>query len=149
MHRNGRHEQFCRLWMGLITLTMIAGCSGGKSQVKLHRISGTLNRQGQPVPNFIVHFVPEKGGPSTGVSGPDGQFVLNYQQGRPGAVPGQHKVWVEYHPKTPAEEMELREGKTALPAELKDALQKYGAANTSNLKVQIDGDKRDLVISLD
>jgi hypothetical protein len=128
---------------------MIAACSDGATQVKLYRISGSLNRQGQPVPNLIIYFVPAEGRPSTGLSGPDGRFTLNYQKDRPGAVPGEHKVWVKYHPTTPAEEMQLREGTALLPPELTDAIQKYGSAETSSLKVVISGDKSDLVISLD
>jgi hypothetical protein len=144
-----RRKPLRGIWPALLTAAFLSGCSGAKPAIKLHQVSGTLKREGNPVPNLLVHFVPDKGNPSLGIAGPDGRFILNYQKDRPGALPGVHKVWVEYRPRTPQEDIEMREGKLQLEDDQKDVLEKYGSAETTTLKITIDGDTKDLVVPLD
>ena len=149
MRRFGDRRSVVGFCLAILIVFLLPGCSRAKLAIKLHRISGTLQRDGKPVPNLMVHFVPEKGGPSTGVAGPDGTFTLDYQKDRPGAVPGVHKVWVEYRPKSPQDDVEMREGRLKLADDQREVIEKYGSLETTTLKVTIDGDKKDLLISLD
>ncbi len=133
-------------------LTVIAcvpsGCGGTSKAPKVHAVSGILTVSGQPVPNVIIHFVPAKGRPSTGVTDAKGAFELRYEKDVPGVLPGDHKVWIEYRPGTPAEEMAMREGKSSLAKEVLEALQKFGAPETTPMTVKIDGPKKDLKVEL-
>lgn len=126
----------------------LEGCQGGATPVRVHPVSGTLSVNGQPVSNIIVHFVPGNGRPSTGVTDAGGKFDLQYEKGIRGVVPGEHKVWIEYKPGSPAEEMAMREGKLSLPTDVAAALKKYGALETSSYTVTVDGPKADLKLDL-
>mgnify|MGYP003351925774 CR=1 FL=1 len=77
-----------------------------------------------------------------------GAFELKYEKDVLGVVPGDHKVWIEYRPATPAEEMAMREGKSALAKEVLEALQKYGAPETTPMTLKIDGPKKDLKVEM-
>lgn len=149
MDWNRIRNQYVRLAGGLMASLWLTGCSGGAPAVKLYQVSGLIEYQGKAVPNIIVHFVPDKGAASVGVSGTDGKFKLQYPQNRSGALPGRHKVWVEYRPKDPAEEVAVREGKGPLSPELAEAIKKYGSLQESPLTVRLKADKPDLVIALD
>ncbi|MEI8381851.1 MAG: hypothetical protein WCJ09_17110 [Planctomycetota bacterium] len=126
----------------------LSGCGRASNAPKLHAVSGILTVSGQPAPNIIVHFVPAKGRPSTGVTDAKGAFELKYEKDVLGVVPGDHKVWIEYRPGTPAEEMAMREGKSSLAKEVLEALQKFATPETSSMTVKIDGPKKDLKVEL-
>lgn len=132
-----------------LCLVTAQGCSSSKPPVKLYRVAGVLQFNSQRVPSCILHFIPEKGGASTAISGSEGQFTLLGPGGRPGAVAGRHIVWLEYRPQSPAEEMQMREGKSSLSPELLAALKKYGSLESSPLKVIIDNDNDNLLINLE
>lgn len=125
-----------------------SGCGGASKTPKVHAVSGILTVNGQPAPNIIVHFVPAKGRSSTGVTDAKGAFELKYEKDVLGVVPGDHKVWIEYRPGTPAEEMAMREGKSSLAKEVLEALQKFGTPETTPMTVKIDGPKKDLKVEL-
>lgn len=127
---------------------LLSGCGGGSKTPKVHAVSGILTVSGQPAPNIIIHFVPAKGRPSTGVTDAKGAFELRYEKDVLGVLPGDHKVWIEYRPGTPAEEMAMREGKSSLAKEVLEALQKFGAPETTSMTVKIDGPKKDLKVEL-
>src|SRR5947209_3046854 len=82
---------------------MVGGCGGER----LVKVSGTVTRHGKPVPNLGVHFVPEKGLASHGLTDAEGRFVLLYSTGTEGAAVGTHKVWVQL-PTDPAKRLELQ-----------------------------------------
>ena len=126
----------------------LSGCGGASNAPKVHAVTGILTVSGQPTPNIIVHFVPAKGRPSTGVTDAKGAFELKYEKDVLGVVPGDHKVWIEYRPGTPAEEMAMREGKSSLAKEVLEALQKFGTPETTPMTVKIDGPKKDLKVEL-
>ncbi len=144
---------FAGRWLGNAILfaafaCLLSGCGGSSNAPKVHAVSGVLTVNGQPVPNVILHFVPAKGRPSTGVTDAKGAFELKYEKDVLGVVPGDHKVWIEYRPATPAEEMAMREGKSALAKEVIEALQKYGAPETTPMTLKIDGPKKDLKVEM-
>ena len=76
----------------LATVT-IAGCSGG-AQDDLIPATGTVTQDGRPLAGVNVTFMPKegKGAPSGGQTDGEGKFELQYADGRPGAVLGNHRV---------------------------------------------------------
>lgn len=137
-------------WILIATSIAFTSCSNDTKSVKVHRVSGTLTAKDAPAPNLIIHFEPTKGGRgSTGRTDAKGTFEMRYEKDRLGVVPGQHKVWIEYFPSNPAEEMQIREGKSPLSEEMQLTLKKYGSAESTPYQITIDGDKKDLSIKLD
>ena len=47
---------------------------------------------GVPLPNATVVFVPENGRPAGANTDQNGNYVLNYAQGRKGAIPGTNTI---------------------------------------------------------
>src|SRR5262249_49470928 len=84
-----------RGWIGL-ALLVLAGCGSG--QAKLPRVQGKVFFRGPPLPGGTIVFAPapERGGGgalATSEIGPEGQYVL-HPAGKPGVVPGWHRVTV-------------------------------------------------------
>lgn len=138
-----------RLVPAVLTCMLLCSCSGGKQQVKVHRVSGVLTVKGAPASSFVVHFVPDKGRTSTGLTDAKGAFEMRLERERAGVIPGSHKVWIEYKPSSPAEEMKIREGNSPLSADLQEALKKYGSAEATPYRVTVDKDEKSLAINLD
>lgn len=112
----------------------IGGC--GPKGPEVVEVTGTVTYQGKPVPNLFLNFKPEKGRPSWGVTDDQGRYWLRYSNSRDGAVTGSHTVWVQFRPKSPAEEFRMTAGgggKSLLPA----ILEKYGNEATTPLKFEI------------
>src|SRR5690606_25361890 len=82
-----------RAWWGrallLSTLLYTAGCS---SDSDIGRVEGTVTLDGQPLPKATVVFVQGQGRPAGGITDEQGRYVLNYAQGRKGALPGLNRV---------------------------------------------------------
>lgn len=139
-------------WISSMVVICFALCScfgGGIKPVKVHRVSGIVTVKEVPAPGIVVHFVPNPGRPSIGVTDAKGQFEMQYQSDRAGVLPGEHKVWVEYKPSSPAEEMKIRAGNSPLSAEIQEALKKYGNPETTPYRITVDKDQKDLAIKLD
>jgi hypothetical protein len=81
------------LAIGLIAVVSVTGCGGGGPEIV--EIEGTVTRNGKPVPNLRIYFVPTDGRPSWGISDAAGRFVLDYDYDYDGAKVGTHKVWVQ------------------------------------------------------
>ncbi|TWT60117.1 carboxypeptidase-like regulatory domain-containing protein [Rubinisphaera italica] len=81
-------------YLMLLSLMTITGCSKGSSDAPtLTTVSGVVVSKGQPLSGVILEFRPEKeGAPSYGTTNENGEFELNYSDGREGAVPGKHTV---------------------------------------------------------
>ncbi|MDB5336810.1 MAG: hypothetical protein JWN70_2429 [Planctomycetaceae bacterium] len=71
-----------------------AGCGGGDGIPQVYPVSGVVTRNGTPLANANVEFIPAKGRPSSATTDQDGNFVLEYQAKVPGALPGEHLVVV-------------------------------------------------------
>ena len=110
------------------------------------------NRDGNsgraPVPNVIVHFVPENGHPSQGLADQQGKFTLVYDRTTKGAVVGMNKVYVEFRAKSP-----LEEGKStserSLTEEQREILNKYGNPQAPAIEVNIEKKNQHVEIKLD
>ncbi|MBS0202097.1 MAG: hypothetical protein JSS49_04295 [Planctomycetes bacterium] len=133
----------------IVCCLFLAACSSGQKPIELRAVKGTLKLQGEPVPNIILHFAPASGRPSTGLTDSNGAFELRYEKDRRGAVPGVHKVWIEYRPSSPGEEIALREGKSPLSTGVQNMLQKYGKVETTTCQVNIDQDQKNLEVNLE
>jgi hypothetical protein len=74
----------------------LVGCGG----VRPAKVTGILTLNGQPVEGATVQFVPVKEGgrPATGLTKADGGFSLTTFEDQDGALPGEYKVVITYHP---------------------------------------------------
>lgn len=134
--------------LALCLLALFApGC--GRDGPHVVQVKGTVTRGGKAVPKLFLNFWPEKGRPSWGMTDQDGNYTLNYERNRDGAVVGKHKVWVELRGSNPKEDHALRTGALKLHPEVKAILDKYGRDNTP-LKVTVkDEDPQILNLDLD
>jgi hypothetical protein len=125
----------------LAALLFGGGCAGKK----VVRVSGTVRYEGKPVPRLVVHFVPLQGRPSQGVTDEKGHYSLRQDRKQDGAVRGTHKVHFSYRAANPQEEVNLQEGKAALPAGVHAVLSRYGSEETAlTEEVRSDGQVIDI-----
>jgi hypothetical protein len=121
---------------------MIGGCGGEK----LVKVTGTVTRDGKAVPHLGVHFVPEEGLSSHGLTDQNGHFALLYTTGKEGAVIGKHKVWVQL-PADPQKRAELN--RRASEPDMEALLFKYGNSETTPLTVEIKEGQEEIKLTLD
>ena len=107
----------------MLLAVFASGCGQGGPGVV--RVTGTVTRHGAPVNMIIVHFRPENGRPSWGLTDKDGHYVLNYERGRDGAITGSHKVWIEFRPTNPKQEVDYQRGELKLHPDMEAILEKY------------------------
>lgn len=69
-----------------LLFVVLAGCGAGGPEIAY--VSGKVTMDGKPLPNATVVFVPENGRPAGATTDEDGEYVLNFAQGRKGAIPG-------------------------------------------------------------
>jgi hypothetical protein len=131
------------LLVGLLPLAV--GCG---DQANVVRVTGTVRSAGQPVPNLIVHFVPDQGRPSWGSTDEQGAFELSFDRKTKGALRGRHKVFVTYRPRDASQEMALAQNESALPPALRLILKKYGERETT-LQVEITKEGQMIELNLD
>src|SRR5579883_1661443 len=84
--------------VAILTMTGLVGCGGEEEDhIKLVRVSGTITKNGKPMPNAEVSFVPQSGNkdstPGVDKTGPDGNYLVKFK-GRTGVAPGKYKVFV-------------------------------------------------------
>ena len=125
-----------------VVLAGLAGCS--KSGPAVYRVSGTITRHGQGVPNLMVHFVPVNGRPSWGQTDEAGRYELHYVGKQMGAAAGAHRVFVTLKrppvlssppPPLSPDEMAIQQG--------------YSSLEVSPLKTEVDRDGQTLDFALD
>jgi hypothetical protein len=131
----------CRALLLLCSL-VIGGCGGEK----LVKVAGTVTRDGKAVPNLGVHFVPEEGLASHGLTDHNGHFTLLYSTGKEGAVTGKHKVWVQLPP-DPQNRREL--SRRASEPDMEALLLKYGNSETTPLTVEVKEGQKEIKLTLD
>jgi hypothetical protein len=73
-----------------VGLFVLAGCSARGPEIAY--VSGRVTMDGVPLPNATVVFVPENGRPAGANTDQNGNYVLNFAQGRKGAIPGTHTI---------------------------------------------------------
>jgi len=74
-------------------LVLSVGC-GSPAGPELGTVQGTVTLDGDPLPDAVIQFAPNKGRPSTGTTDANGHYTLQYTMDRPGAVIGMHSVRV-------------------------------------------------------
>jgi hypothetical protein len=132
-------------WAALLLASsvIVGGCSGET----LVKVTGTVKRDGKPVPHLGVHFVPEeKGLSSHGLTDENGHFTLLYSTGKEGAVVGKHKVWVQLPP-DPQNRRDL--SRRATEPDMEALLLKYGNSETTPLTVEVKDDQKEIKLNLD
>lgn len=132
-----------RCGLSCAALVFALGCGGPK----VVKVSGTVSAGGKPIPSLTIHFVPETGRPSWGLTDENGRFTLEYDNKLQGALVGTHTVWVQWRPRSPQEEMNPKLANR--PAESAAIQAKYGTQGKSPLKVEITRAVEDLEIKLD
>ncbi len=71
----------------VLAIFALIGCSQTES------VTGTVTLDGEPLPEAEVEFSPVEGGrPAMGVTGPDGNFELQYLRDASGAMAGKYNV---------------------------------------------------------
>ena len=68
------------------------GCS--HSGPDIATVEGTVTLDGKPLPHATVVFTPEEGRPAGARTDENGHYVLNFSEGRKGAIPGKNKVMI-------------------------------------------------------
>ncbi len=130
--------------LGLACL-LVAGCSDSG----VVPVSGTLTYKGKPVPNAVIHFVPDKGRPSTGETDPAGRFALTYDPQTKGAQVGKHRVFVMHNPAADAGRPGSIPGVAASQSpDEREFFSKYGG-DKSKVEVSIDKATSDLKLAWD
>ena len=110
--------------MSLLLLVLAAGCSKAPDGPKPVPVTGTITRNGQPLPEVDVMFVPESGQPSVGKTDSGGHFQLEYTADRTGAVPGKHRVVITL----PGTKLPPPTGDEKMPAKIQPAQEFYKEA---------------------
>jgi hypothetical protein len=139
-----------RDWLPLVVVVVaFAGC--GDSGPRVVEISGRVSRGGKPVKDLTVHFMPQQGRPSWGLTDADGRYTLHYSREKDGAVVGKHKVYVTYDPPTndPGAYYGRMEGRFEAPDDIKAILQEYGDVESTPLEFEIEEKREDLDLQLD
>ena len=84
--------------VALLSMAGVIGCGGSdEDYIKLVRVTGKITKNGKPMPNADVSFVPEAGNkdstPGVDKTGPEGNYLVKFK-GRSGVAPGKYKVFV-------------------------------------------------------
>jgi hypothetical protein len=86
---------------------------------------------GKPLPNATVVFVPENGRPAGARTDERGHYVLEFTEGRKGAIPGKNSIRIL----TAAEATEAADG-TRIPAQRETVPAKYNSQSTLEFTVE-------------
>ena len=159
---------FVRLFLGLLAVSVVSGCSGGTEgdadRPARTLVSGKVTYDGNSVEGATVVLVPSSQGgkPATGLTDASGMFKLRTFETDDGALPGEYKVTVtklksaaenqvaeddpNYEP--PAEDGSDEDGSDGEPEHLLP--EKYASAESSGLTASIpsEGEVNDLNFDL-
>ena len=73
-------------------LLTISCCGCGSSGPEIATVEGTVTMDGKPLADAAVVFIPENGRPAGATTDAAGHYVLNFSEGRQGAIPGKSSV---------------------------------------------------------
>lgn len=141
--------------IGLPLLMALVGCGGGGDTPEIARVTGTVTRNGKPVPNLMVNFMPDAGRPSWGQTDAEGHYEMVYDEDNKGVKLGSHKVYVISSQATIDGGASKKSRETAAagsgisPAEMKAILDKYGREDTTPLKFEVKKDPELIDLKLD
>lgn len=136
--------------VGLAVLLM-AGCAAAPRG----KVEGVVRRDGKPLDNVLVTFVPDADAGTTGkhaagVTGADGRYRLQGEDGKPGAAAGSYRVILEdlavYDAPRDREGSVLKMPPRRFPASHGDPLQtpwrKAVAAGAQTIDLDVTGPQR-------
>ena len=87
---------------------------------------------GKPLPHATIVFSPENGRPAGARTDENGNYVLNFTEGRQGAIPGKNTIQI-----TTVRDAEKDEnGKTVVPGSKETIPMEYNAASTLTFTVE-------------
>lgn len=87
---NAKEKQM-RMVLAVLLLCSL-GCEDGP---KLGSVTGLITLEGEPLANATITFTPADGWSAFDRTGPDGQYELQFQDGRKGAMVGENEVRIE------------------------------------------------------
>ena len=117
-------------WLLVLVAVLAAGCGSGGPEIAY--VSGRVTMDGKPLAHATVVFIPENGRPAGARTDEDGNYVLNFTEGRRGAIPGKNTIRI-----TTLREAEQDEnGKTVLPASPETIPPKYNTESTLTFTVE-------------
>jgi hypothetical protein len=119
-------------------LVLVAGC-GGRETPDLGYVTGVVKLDGAPVSDALVQFIPKEGRLSSGRTGPDGKYELEYLDGIKGAKIGQHIVKV-----STAQSADEEAGKPAVPEKIPSMFN-----NSSKVTKEVKSGSNEINIDLD
>jgi hypothetical protein len=115
--------------VALSLLLVVAGCSRGGPEIAY--VTGRVTMDGKPLANAAVVFIPENGRPAGATTDADGNYVLNFTQGRRGAIPGKNLIRIS----TNREAQQDASGKT-IPGSRETVPAKYNTNTTLEFTVE-------------
>ena len=123
------------------------GCGGVDDAPKTVAVTGVVTYQGKPMPNLSVGFIPETGMLASGMTDAEGRFEMTTSAPGDGAIPGLHKVAINFVPDQ-VPEMPGFPGSENAP--VSPIPTKYADASTSGLTATVDKDpsKNDFTFDL-
>ena len=126
-----RYLRFLLFYSALpVMLLVCVGCSSGGPEIA--QVSGRVTMDGKPLANASVVFIPENGRPAGARTDADGRYVLNFTEGRRGAIPGKNSVRITTQRETEKDE----NGKTVVPGSPETIPMEYNAASTLEFTVE-------------
>lgn len=75
----------------VIATALVTGCEKGP---EVAPVTGTVQQNGKPLAGAMVEFQPDYGAPSYGYTDQQGQYEIQFQKNRMGALIGHHTVRV-------------------------------------------------------
>lgn len=113
-----------------VSLSVCVGC--GASGPEIASVSGKITMDGKPLANASVVFIPEDGRPAGARTDANGNYVLNFTEGRRGAIPGKNSVRIT----TQREAEKDENGKTVVAGSRETIAMEYNAASTLSFTVE-------------
>lgn len=111
-------------------LVISLGC--GSRGPEIASVSGRVTMDGKPLANATIVFSPENGRPAGARTDADGNYVLNFTEGRQGAIPGPNTIQI-----TTVRDAEKDEnGKTVVPGSKETVPMEYNAASKLTFTVE-------------
>jgi len=128
-HMRNRYVSEKQIWYIATLLTLGSlGCGPGGPEIA--RVEGTVKMDGKPLEDAAVVFIPENGRPAGARTDKDGHYVLNFSEGRRGAIPGKSSIRMT----TDREASEGADGKP-IPDAPETILMKYNTQSTLEFTV--------------
>ena len=118
-------------WLPGFVILIAASIGCGPGGPDIATVEGTVTMDGQPLPNASVVFAPENGRPAGARTDANGHYVLNFTEGRQGAIPGRNVVRIS----TKADPYEDADG-NMVPASPEKVPMKYNAQTTLEFNVE-------------